>query len=154
MSVDVVTLDERAGARVAALIVSADPASWDAPTPCAGWTVADLVEHLIAGNVKYAGIASGDDYTPGAPHVDIGDDPAATYRTTLDQMLHAWRRPGAMDRAIALPRDRRGPAEVAAWIHLAEPLGHGWDLATATGQEPGFDDDVVQASFEECQRRM
>jgi uncharacterized protein (TIGR03086 family) len=151
---DVVALDERAGARVHQLVAAVTSDQLDAATPCSEWDVRGLVAHLIAGNVKYAEIARGADFVPGAPAIDVGDDPAATYRSTLDDVLAGWRQPGALTREMGLPRGQRGPAEVAAWLHLAETLGHGWDLATAIGTEPGFDDEVVAASLEECRRRM
>lgn len=94
---------------------------------------------MIAGNVKYEGIARGDDFAPGAPAVDVGADPATTYQKTFAAMVEAWRTPGALEREIGLPKGARGPAEVAAWIHLGETLGHGWDLARSTNQDPDFD---------------
>ena len=150
---DVVELDRRAGARMAVLIAGA-ARRWDARTPCPGWTVADLVTHVIAGNVKYTGLARGDDFVPGAPPVSLGADPSATYEATLREMLAAWRQPGALVREIGLPRGARGPAEIAAWIHLGETLGHGWDLARATDQDPGFADEVVAACLAATTRRM
>lgn len=150
----VVEHDARAGAQLASLIAGVPHDQWTAATPCGEWSVHDLVAHLIAGNIKYAGIARGDDFLPGAPSVDVGDDSAATYRETLSDMLQAWQAPGALDREVGLPRGERGRAEVAAWIHLAETLGHGWDLATATNQEPGFDDEDVVACLAECRNRM
>jgi uncharacterized protein (TIGR03086 family) len=152
--VGVLDHDRRCGARVAVLIANVPADMWSAATPCPAWTVRDLVAHLIAGNVKYTGIARGDDFVPGAPGVCVGSEPAATYRETLAEMLAAWQRPGALDREMGLPRGDRGRAEVAAWIHLAETLGHGWDLATATNQDPGFDDVDVAASLAECRTRM
>jgi len=151
---DVIELERRAGDRAVELISAVPEDRWSFPTPCTGWSVRDLVRHLIAGNVKYTGIALGDDFTPGAPDVEIGADAAATYRRTLAEMLEGWRQPGALAREIGLPREQRGPAEVAAWIHLTETIGHGWDLARATQQDPRFDDDVVVACLEQCQRRM
>ena len=151
---DVTDLDRRAGERVADLVAAIPRGAWAWPSPCEHWTVRLLVTHLVAGNVKYTAIARGGDFTPGAPDVPLGDDPALTYRHTLAQMLDAWRAPGALDREIGLPRGARGRAEVALWIHLAETLGHGWDLAVATKQAVGFDDDVVAASLEECRTRM
>jgi uncharacterized protein (TIGR03086 family) len=150
---EVIEHDERSGARVADLIAGIPEDAWGAPTPCEGWSVRDLVTHLVAGNVKYQGMAAGQDFEQGAPDVSIGDDPAATYRDTLEGLLAAWRVPGSLDREIGLPRGR-GRAEVAAWMHLAETLGHGWDLATATGQTPGFDDDAVAACLAECRGRI
>ena len=150
---DVIGYDERAGARLAELIAGIPDDAWESGTPCEGWSVRDLVTHVVAGNVKYQGLAGGADFEPGAPEVSIGADPAATYRETLRDMLAAWRAPGALDREIGLPRGR-GRAEVAAWIHLAETLGHGWDLATATGQDTGFDDEAVGACLAECRDRI
>jgi uncharacterized protein (TIGR03086 family) len=152
--VNVIDHERRAGARLAELIAGIARDGWSAGTPCSEWTVRELVAHVIAGNVKYTGIARGADFAPGAPSVPIGDDPAATYRRTLAEMVDAWQAPGALDREIGLPRGVRGRAEVAAWIHLAETLGHGWDLATATVQEPGFDDVDVAACLQDCRRRM
>jgi len=149
----VIEYDERAGARLAELIAGIPEGAWDSDTPCEGWSVRDLVNHVVAGNVKYQGIAGGADFESGAPEVSIGADPAATYRTSLQDMLAGWRVPGALDREIGLPRGR-GRAEIAAWIHLAETLGHGWDLATATGQPAGFDDEVVGVCLAECRGRI
>ena len=137
------------------VLIAGVPADrWSAATPCDAWNVRDLITHVIAGNVKYRGIGLGDDFVPGAPEVDLGDEPAETYRTSLSEMLDAWRQPDSLEREIGLPRGQRGRAEIALWIHLAETLAHGWDLATATDQKPGFDDDLVAASLDECQRRV
>jgi uncharacterized protein (TIGR03086 family) len=151
---DVVSLDARAGARVRELIAAVTDDGWEMPTPCSDWTVRDLVTHLVAGNVKYAGIARGADFVPGAPEVDPGDDPAASYQTTLDDMVAAWQQPGALTREIGLPRGQRGPAERAAWLHLTETLCHGWDLATSLGLDPGLDEEAVLACLEDCRGRM
>ena len=102
--------------------------------------------HLIAGNLKYTEIAQGNDWSRGAPDVDLDDDPAGMYRRTVDTMLQAWERPGALDRETPLPVGR-GRAEEALYLHLGETLVHGWDLAVATHQKPTFDDDVVETSL-------
>jgi uncharacterized protein (TIGR03086 family) len=151
---DIVDLDARAAERLGAIVAAVSPSQWASPTPCSGWSVRDLVAHLVLGNIKWTGIAKGDDWRPGGGDVDLGDDPAATYRRTVGEMLEAWRQPGALDRETTLPGGQRGRSEVALWIHLAETLVHGWDLARATGQGPDFDLDVVEASLAECQRRV
>lgn len=145
---DVVDLDRRAAEATGAIVDGTRDDQLGAPTPCPGWTVRDLVAHLIAGNVKYTRIAQGEDWSRGAPPVDVGDDPARTYRETTATMLEAWRQPGALDREVTLPRGR-GPVESALHLHLGETLVHGWDLAVATGRRPTFDPDVVEASLEQ-----
>ncbi len=131
---------------MAALIDETSSDLLGAPTPCPAWVVRDLLAHVVAGNVKYTEIARGRDWARGAPDVELDDDPAAMYRRTIDAMLEAWDRPGVLERETPLPVGR-GPAEAALYLHLGETLVHGWDLAMATGQQPAFDDDVVEASL-------
>jgi uncharacterized protein (TIGR03086 family) len=143
---NVVELDRRAAAGTAGLIDATSPDQHAAPTPCTGWTVGDLLAHLIAGNLKYIEIAGGKDWARGAPDVVLDDDPGAMYRRTLVEMLQAWERPGVLDRETPLPVGR-GRAELALYLHLGESLVHGWDLARATGQPPPWDDEIVEASL-------
>ena len=150
---NVIDLDERAVNGTEQLIAKTPSERWAAPTPCSEWDVHDLIRHLVAGNVKYTGIANGDNWQPGAPEMDIGEQPAEAYRRTAQELIEAWRQPGVTDREIDLPRGRRGAAEKALWIHLVESLVHGWDLARATGQEPAFDEDVVAAALADVQGR-
>ena len=150
----ILDLDERATERLGAIIAALSPGQWSLPTPCPDWSVRDVIAHVVAGNVKWTGIAKGVEWRPGAVDVDLGDDAAATYERTAREMLEAWRQPGALERETTLPGGERGRSEVALWIHLAEALVHGWDVATATGQDPGFDADVVNASLAECQSRV
>ncbi len=142
----VVDLDRRAAVGMAALIDAVSIDKLDAPTPCPAWTVRALVAHVIAGNLKYTEIAQGEDWSRGAPDVELGDDAAAMYRRTTEAMLEAWQRPGVLERDTPLPVGR-GPAESALYLHLGETLVHGWDLAMATGQTAAFDDDVAEASL-------
>jgi uncharacterized protein (TIGR03086 family) len=143
---NVVDLDRRAALATAALFDATSPDQCEAPTPCSGWTVRDLLAHLIAGNVKYVEIGRGKEWARGAPEVVLDDDPGAMYRRTLDEMLEAWEQPGVLDRETALPVGR-GPAESALYLHLGESLVHGWDLARATRQQPPWDAEVAEASL-------
>jgi len=143
---DVIDLDRRASVAMTSLIEATSVDHYDAPTPCPDWVVRDLLAHVVAGNVKYTEIAQGSDWARGVPVVDLGDDPAATYRRTSETMLQAWEQPGVLEREITLPIGR-GRAESALYIHLGETLVHGWDLAKATRQEPVYDRDIVEAGL-------
>ena len=143
---DVVDLDRRAVDRLPDTLAATSLDDFGRETPCPGWDVADLVAHLVSGNVKYTDITRGGDWARGVPDVDAGADPVGTYRRTAATMLAAWSRPGALDREIQLPRGR-GRAEAALHLHLGETLVHGWDLAVATGRSAVFDVDVVEASL-------
>ena len=143
---DVLDLDRRAASGLAVLIDATSSDQFDAPTPCPAWSVRDLLAHLVAGNVKYTEIGHGRDWYRGAPEVDLGDDPAGMYRQTLETMLQAWSQPDVLERETPLPVGR-GPAAAALYLHVGESLVHGWDLASAIGQIPAFDEEVVEASL-------
>lgn len=143
---NVVDLDRRAALGTAALIDATSLGQYAAPTPCADWTVRDLLTHLIAGNVKYVEIGRGKEWARGAPDVVLDDDPGLMYRRTMDAMLEAWEQPGVLDRDTALPVGR-GRAELALYLHLGETLVHGWDIARATGQLCLWDAEVVEPSL-------
>ena len=96
--------------------------------------------------MKYVEIGRGKEWARGAPDVILDNDPGGMYRRTMDEMLEAWEQPGVLDRETALPAGR-GRAELALYIHLGETLVHGWDLACATGQQPPWDAEVVEASL-------
>ncbi len=131
---------------MAALIDGTSVEQHELPTPCPEWTVGDLLAHIVAGNLKYLEIARGSDWARGMPGVELGHDPAETYRRTAAVMLRAWEQPGVLEREITLPIGR-GPAAAALYVHLGETLVHGWDLAKASGQKASWDAFVVEASL-------
>ncbi len=141
-----VDMDRRAAAGMAEILAMISADEHSKPTPCPGWSVEDLIAHVLAGNIKYAEIAMGREWSPGVPAIVVGKDPLDAYRTTVESMLTAWAEPGALDREIGLPVGR-GRAEAALYIHLGETLVHGWDLAVSTGRSAIFDTDVVEASL-------
>jgi uncharacterized protein (TIGR03086 family) len=100
------------------------------PTPCADWTVSDLVDHVVHAPWRFARMTRGDqvDWAAPTPHAD---DPVATYRENA-QALRA---------ALAEhPDSQPGPA----W-ECAEIAVHTWDLATALGRPTGtLDPDVAE----------
>jgi uncharacterized protein (TIGR03086 family) len=111
---------------------------WTAPTPCDGWDVTTVVNHVVGGMRLYAAELTGTD--AGGAHEDdwLGEDPIGAYRDAATQVLAAWRSPGAEQRMVALSFGTV-PAPVAAVVELTEIVVHGLDVAVATGQEDGVD---------------
>lgn len=143
---DVVELHERALDQAARLVGAVDPAQLDGPTPCAEWDVRALLAHLVSGNRRSQAVAEGERPQRGGTAAEVlGDNPAAAYRETARALAEAWRRPGRLDRSYRLPFGDL-PGEAAVGMHLMETVLHGWDLARATGQDPGFDPEVVEAA--------
>jgi uncharacterized protein (TIGR03086 family) len=111
---------------------------WTTPTPCEGWDVTTVVNHLVGGMRLYAAELTGTD--AGGAHEDdwLGDDPTGAYRDAATQVLAAWRSPGAERRMIDLSFGTV-PAPMAAVVELTEIVVHGLDIAVATGQEHAVD---------------
>ena len=146
---DIGELHERALARVGRLVEGVGPDRLGAPTPCDQWDVRALLAHLVGGNHRAVGVAEGRPLgRPGAaddPAAQLGDDPAVACLPSAAALTRAWREPGRLDGTYRLPFGEL-PGRAAVQLHLLETVMHGWDLARATGQDPGFDDDVVAAA--------
>jgi uncharacterized protein (TIGR03086 family) len=114
------------------IVAGISAGQWGAPTPCAGVDVRELVNHLVAGNLYFAALASGTPAPDGDADV-LGAEPAQAFRTAAASLTTALAAPGVLDRTYPLPFGRV-PGLGLIEIRLIEHLGHGWDLARATGQ--------------------
>jgi uncharacterized protein (TIGR03086 family) len=124
-----------------AAIRGADPARFDDPTPCAGWTVRTAVSHLAFGLLlaERAGLkqewdegwsGSGD-----APYlVDVPvTDWAARAAEQGAATARAWARPDAWEGEASFGGSPM-PAQAIGSMMVAEFAVHAWDVATSTGQ--------------------
>lgn len=132
------------------LIAAVTDDQWTLPTPCADWTVADLVHHLVAGNRLFARILGGGS-TTSPDRLDTGDVPTdqltAAYRDSGNALFAAFDSPGAMERVVTVPFGSV-PGVVAVHLRLVEALVHGWDLAQATGQPIRFPEEVAEQELQ------
>lgn len=134
-------LDRRAQRGVIELVTALDDDQLTAPTPCDGWSVRDVVEHLIGNNVW---IVTGLGGTAPA----AADDPRVTYRTTADALTSTFADDDLLTKPFSLGGFGTFPAGIALGVHVADVVVHGWDIATATGAEVTVDDDLATAAIE------
>jgi len=113
----------------------------DEPTPCADFNVEQLTAHLLQGLRWYAGVPAG-----GSPDPTAQADPDLRGRpldAAYDEAAAAVRKAWTADQLPAVFDTPMGPVtgEGLTQFMIVELLGHGWDLATATGQptDPGTD---------------
>jgi uncharacterized protein (TIGR03086 family) len=137
---DVVDRLDAALATTGALVATTAPGQWSAPTPCPGWDVRALTNHLVGGLRLFAAQLGGTD--AGGEHEDdwLGDAPADAFRDAATAVLAAWRSPGALGRTLTISLGDV-PAPLGAVIELTEVVAHGADLAVATGREDLLDQD-------------
>lgn len=124
------------------LVTGVRPEQWSAPTPCTDWNVHQLVNHLVAGNLTFASLLSGQ--APPERGLDhLGDDPAGAYRVSGATLRAAFDQPGILERSF---RGLLGTAtgEERLQIRLYDLLAHGWDLAQATGQPTVLPEDLAE----------
>jgi uncharacterized protein (TIGR03086 family) len=117
---------------------------YTAPTPCAQWTVRDLVCHLAFVNHRYAEVAEESEHPPFSQR--SYPDPAAAFGEWAQRARVAFRQPGFLDKVITTPIGAQPGAVVVQHV-LNELLVHGWDLAKALGQPTDFLPDLARQSL-------
>jgi uncharacterized protein (TIGR03086 family) len=115
------------------------PEDLDRPTPCAGFTVRGVLQHMIGGATAFAAAYRGE--APG--DVDTGDV-IAGFGPAMEALGAAISAPGALARTVAAPFGDVDGETFARFIAL-DGLVHGWDLADATGQEYEPPTELVEA---------
>jgi uncharacterized protein (TIGR03086 family) len=129
-------------------IVAGIPADrWHADTPCDGWDVRALVNHVVAGNLWAAELAAGGTIAGVGDRLDgdvLGPDPAGSYDASAKTAAAVFRRPGALDAPCAVSYGPV-PGSVYAGHRFFDVFIHGWDLAAATGQDTTLDAGLIQA---------
>src|SRR5436305_11289188 len=134
--------------RATGRIVDSIPADrWHSDTPCEGWDVRALVNHVVAGNLWAAELAAGATIESVGDRLDgdvLGADPARSYAASAEAAAAAFLRPGALNAPCAVSYGPV-PGSVYAGHRFLDVFIHGWDLATATGQDTALDPDLMEA---------
>jgi uncharacterized protein (TIGR03086 family) len=121
------------------------------PSPCEGWTVRDVINHITGGATMFAISAeqgSVPDETLGrlmGGGDNLGDDPQAAWATAAARALAAFEQPGAMEKIVKLPFGEM-PGGVALNIAVFDVLTHAVDIARASGQEVE-DDELIETAL-------
>jgi uncharacterized protein (TIGR03086 family) len=126
------------------------PDQWARPTPCAGWDVRTLLNHLVTGNWWAVELGSGRTIDDVGDRLDgdiLGDDPAAAYDESVPPAKAIFLAPGALDAPCAVSYGPV-PGSVYAGHRFIDVVVHGWDLAAATGQDATLDPRLVDVCFE------
>ena len=125
------------------------------PTPCIGWTLRQLLAHMVGQNYGFAAAADGKRHDR-AVFADrpVGDQPAAEYATSALRVIEAFGVPALIEGSMYLPEVRTGvtvPAPIAIGFHLVDYVAHGWDVARTVGIAAEFGEDALQLALTAAQ---
>ncbi|MFE5484966.1 TIGR03086 family metal-binding protein [Streptomyces sp. NPDC056527] len=136
-----------------ALVERVTPGDLGRTTPCAGWTVADLLAHMTAQHRGFAAAALGDGaelaHWSVHPVTDTADA-VARYAEAAEHVVAAFAALGGPDRPFLLPEftvDRTFPAGRAVGFHFIDYVVHGWDMARGLDLPYDPDADILDAAL-------
>lgn len=151
MTEDIRALDRRVVQVSADMVATLAVDDLAGATPCAGWTLADLVAHMAAQHRGFAAAAAGLGGDLGHWAVDPSpDDPVRDYLASVDQVLDAFAADGVLDREFLLAEFSATdpfPAAMAIGFHFIDYLVHSWDVARSLSLDWVPDDDLVEAAL-------
>ncbi len=122
-------------AELAQLVAAVEDSQLDAPTPCAGWSVRDLLAHIRGFAAASTAAATRTPFPADSPelHGELADDWRGRLPEHLRALALAWEDPQAWE-GWTEAAGIKTRATVAGSAALQELLLHRWDLAQATGQ--------------------
>ena len=117
----------------------------DLPTPCEGWTVADLVRHMVGNNHGFAAAALGE-----PPRAEVWDgvevtDPVGEFAASATRVDDAFASVEPLTGTFAVLGYGDVPAAQAVGMHFIDYLTHGWDVAVSIGVDPQLDEEACAA---------
>ena len=148
---DIVALDARVVRATVSVVSLAGPADLARPTPCADWTLSELLTHMTAQHDGWAAAAGGDGgdlsrWQPGPPAAD----PVKEYAAAAGRVLAAFGADGVLERKFVLAELSpvlQFPAAQAISFHFIDYLVHGWDVARSLAVDYELEPDLLAAAL-------
>ncbi len=152
-NVDLRPLHRRAVAASVDVVASVTVDDLDRPTPCSGWTLADLLVHMIVQHNGFAASARGfgadlQVWQPARVAGAVAIDPPGAYAAAAADLVEAFSADGVLETAFVLPEfgpDAVVPGATAVGFHFVDYVVHGWDVARSIGVPFALPSDVVSA---------
>ncbi|KRE41081.1 TIGR03086 family metal-binding protein [Knoellia sp. Soil729] len=128
---DAATLLSRAVDQTAALLDEVSRNQLEQPSTCEGWSVGDLVRHVVASPQNFLSMFAGQEVDWANPP-ELGDDPAADFRAGAAKLVDQVQADAS-----------RGSSDAV----IPEFAVHGWDLAHSIGSSTPLDDEVAEQAL-------
>jgi uncharacterized protein (TIGR03086 family) len=154
--VELLELFQRAQNQFSDRVDAVAPDQWDDES-LPGWTVADLVAHLVNEALWVPPLLAGEPVDliegrfPEGTDDLLGDDPFTGWETAADGALSAFAEDDALTRTVHLSR---GPTPATDYIFemTADLVVHSYDLAAATDGDTELDGELVTAALVYAER--
>ena len=146
---NIAELHRRALEETRSVVAGIDRVQWADPSPCDGWDVRALLNHLVSGNLWAAELGSGHTIDEVGDRLDgdvLWNDPLTAYDISAEAAAATFEAAGALDAPCAVSYGPV-PGSVYAGHRFIDVLIHGWDLATSTGQDATLDPELVDAAY-------
>ena len=131
--------------RFTAVVEAAGDTDWSSPSPCEGWTAADVLDHVVDTQRDFLDKRG----------ADVGARPEGTPQEVWAAHRDVVRRVTADDAFVSEEYDgyfgRTTVADTLANFYGFDLLVHRWDLARALGRDITWDDaelDKIEASLD------
>ncbi|GGK89305.1 TIGR03086 family protein [Planomonospora parontospora subsp. parontospora] len=147
MTIDIREAYRRALDGFGALVHRIAPGQWENPTPCAGWDVRTLVNHVVSESLCVPELFAGRSAAEigGAFDGDLlGDDPLKAFDSSAAAAVQATGEGGSLTAVVRLSFGDVPGAEYITEL-FADALIHTWDLARAIGADERLDPELVEA---------
>ena len=138
-----------AAAETARVLGQVKPEQLTGPTPCTGWDLHTLVNHVILWTAYSAERRARDEPLPEDLMTrDFAAERgfAAGYAAQLDRAVAAWSAPQAWEGELKVIGSPTPAADVGALL-VTEMVLHGWDIARAIGEDYQVAGDVAAAVY-------
>lgn len=149
MAADLPTLHKKASEHTQTLVAAVRDDQWHLPTPCSEWDVKALVNHMVYENLWAVPLMEGKTIEEVGDQYEgdcVGDDPKGAFDAANAGSIAAMLEAGAMERPINVSYGPV-PGTIYCGHRFMDMLIHGWDLATATGQDTTMDPEQVAACW-------
>jgi uncharacterized protein (TIGR03086 family) len=106
--------------------------TWNDPSPCEGWTVLDIMRHMIGNHAAVLALV-GDDLWPGPP---LGADPLGAWISASDQIQKRLDKPEAAQAEFEMGSETMTFEQAVDQLLCFDMIIHRWDIASSTGLDP------------------
>jgi uncharacterized protein (TIGR03086 family) len=137
MTDDLVSIHERALGFMTGVIRGVADDAWNNPSPCAEWSVRDVVNHITAENLWAEPLMDGRTVAEVGDRFDgdvLGSDPQSAWEQAAKSAVAAFGQPGATEKTVHVSY---GDISAAMYIEqmTCDLIIHGWDIAKGSGQD-------------------